>query len=319
MKAMRQTIEDEAVFGIAGPIAWPEAVIAWNTVAGSNVAAKTLARYQVSLRMMRPFLDALAVQAVTTDVLRDMVRTRKKHGVKNATIRRDLTALSSVLNHAADEGWIDTNPALELNRGRIAPEKRVRIVLPREASIAAMRAAVPARWRDLIDFARKRGMRADELLTLRRDAINRKAWSLTVENGKGGKVRTVTLDAADIALLDRQPAYIGSPFVFWEDAGEPISNLSSRWGGYRARVARRAAQSKVEFVGFRFHDLRHLFAVEYLRDGRGGLYDLQRELGHDSIKTTEGYLAFLTPEQATAAIQGVAQQTAQVERFGGKK
>jgi integrase/recombinase XerD len=62
-------------------------------------------------------------------------------------------------------------------------------------------------------------------------------------------------------------------------------------------VARKAAQAGDGFRGFRFHDLRHLYAVEYLKAGRGSLYDLQQLLGHASVKTTEIYLAFLTPEQ----------------------
>jgi integrase len=37
-------------------------------------------------------------------------------------------------------------------------------------------------------------------------------------------------------------------------------------------------------------------AVDYLRDG-GSIYDLQQILGHASIKTTEIYLAFLTPAE----------------------
>ncbi len=35
------------------------------------------------------------------------------------------------------------------------------------------------------------------------------------------------------------------------------------------------------------------------------LYRLQQQLGHTSVKTTEIYLAFLTPEQAECAKGGV--------------
>jgi integrase/recombinase XerD len=40
-----------------------------------------------------------------------------------------------------------------------------------------------------------------------------------------------------------------------------------------------------------------------LRSGRS-LYDLQKRLGHTSIKTTEVYLAFLTPEEERRAKEG---------------
>jgi hypothetical protein len=50
------------------------------------------------------------------------------------------------------------------------------------------------------------------------------------------------------------------------------------------------------FRPFRFHDLRHVHAVNWLKCGRS-IHVLQQRLGHTSVKTTEMYLAYLTPEQ----------------------
>ena len=47
---------------------------------------------------------------------------------------------------------------------------------------------------------------------------------------------------------------------------------------------------------FRFHDLRHRHAVDWLKNGKS-IYDLQLRLGHTSVKTTEIYLTYLTPEE----------------------
>ncbi len=55
-------------------------------------------------------------------------------------------------------------------------------------------------------------------------------------------------------------------------------------------------------IPFRFHDLRHKYAIDYLKTG-GKIYTLQKLLGHASIKTTELYLTYLTPEEAKAAIE----------------
>jgi integrase len=57
------------------------------------------------------------------------------------------------------------------------------------------------------------------------------------------------------------------------------------------------------FVRFRFHDLRHLFAVRYLQNG-GSIYALQGIMGHTSVKTTEIYLAYLTPDQQLKSKMG---------------
>ena len=92
--------------------------------------------------------------------------------------------------------------------------------------------------------------------------------------------------------------------MFWHSDGRRWTSPSSRFGDIQRRVARKAAHEKRDYQPFRFHDLRHLYAVEYLRAGKGSLYDLQKLLGHSSVKTTEIYLEFLTPEQVKAAMHG---------------
>lgn len=51
---------------------------------------------------------------------------------------------------------------------------------------------------------------------------------------------------------------------------------------------------------FKKQDLRHLYAVDYLKAG-GSIYDLQQILDHASIKTTEQYLRHLTPAEQQRA------------------
>ena len=46
---------------------------------------------------------------------------------------------------------------------------------------------------------------------------------------------------------------------------------------------RRAARRDDAFMSFRFHDLRHWFAVDYQRRG-GNIYTLQKILGHGMNK-----------------------------------
>lgn len=319
LTALRQEIEDRAIYGIAGPIAWQDAVVSWNASIGDSLGDRTFARYAVSLRQLRAHLDHLSVQQVDAELLKEIVKSRKRVGVKNATIRRDLTALSSVLNHAVDEGWVTDNAAATINRRRIVPERVARIVLPREDMMALMFPRLHARIRDLCEFTRETGLRRDEATGLKHSAVDRAERVITVENGKGEKVRAIPLTAAAEAIMDRQPRFIGKSLVFWTGSGKRLANVSSRLGACMRRAAQRAAREGAEFEPFSHHDFRHLFAVEYLRHGRGSIYDLQGELGHDSIATTERYLAFLTPDQARAAKAGVAQRGAHEQRFGNDR
>jgi len=92
--------------------------------------------------------------------------------------------------------------------------------------------------------------------------------------------------------------------LFWHSEGRAYKNFSSQFAAIVARTAVWATEAGLDFRPFRFHDLRHLHAVTWLKDGRS-IYDLQNRLGHTSIKTTEMYCAYLTPEEHRAA-KGVA-------------
>jgi integrase/recombinase XerD len=318
LKAARQAVEDRVYFGASEPVSWPAAVIAWDAaIKRQGKRQTTIKRYLVSLAQLRPFLDSRDVQTIDLALIREIVKTRGKAGATNATIRRDLTAISSVLDVAIDEGWLEENPARTYDRRRLA-EKRDPIVLPQLASLAAVLAG-GSRFLDMAAFAHETGMREEEIASLTHDRIDRERMAATLIHTKGRRARQVPLTPLALDIIDRQPQFLRSPYVFWRGAGERFKNVASQFYATAQRAARKAAQSGEPFTRFRFHDLRHLFAVEYLRNGRGSIYALQQILGHASIKTTEQYLDHLTPEEKLAAIHGVAQEPAQNQRFAVEK
>ena len=64
----------------------------------------------------------------------DIIRERQSAGVTNATIKRDLGALSSIMNFCILQGWIEANPVLP--KLALVPERRDPIVLPSDQDIA---------------------------------------------------------------------------------------------------------------------------------------------------------------------------------------
>lgn len=313
LEAVRQSVIDEVHFGIAPPMSWKEAVVNWHATTARSLKPATLARYQVSLAQVAEWLDDQFVQKIDAALLRSIVSTRQKRGVANATIRRDMTAISSVLGHCVDENVLEENPARALDRSRFK-EGKGRIMLPRDSSLEAV-FAVKGRFMDMARLSLETGMRQEEVAGLEHDRIDRKRMSVTLEETKSGRVREVPLSAKALEIIDRQPQYLRSPYVFWRGAGARFKNVGAQFYATVTRVSRKAAQQGTEIRPFRFHDLRHLFAVRYLREGRGGIYQLQQVLGHSSIKTTERYLDHLTPDEKQAAMQGVAQKVPQDERF----
>jgi integrase/recombinase XerD len=177
------------------------------------------------------------------------------------------------------------------------------------------------RFTAMAEFARETGMRQEEIAALTHGQVDRQRNAASLTNTKGRRAREVPLSPAALAIVDRQPQFLNKPWVFWRGAeGARFKNVASQWRATVRRIdraAQKAAQRKgtaSSFKPFRFHDLRHLFAVEYLRERRGSIYDLQQILGHASVKTTEGYLDFLTPDEKKAAIHGTAQIGARDQR-----
>jgi integrase/recombinase XerD len=148
----------------------------------------------------------------------------------------------------------------------------------------------------LIAAARATGARQEELAAAVQGNLDRAGKRFTVV-GKDRKLRVIDLTPFDgWKVFEVLPPGIARAPLFWHDGGERYRNVASRFRLFVKQIA----EADADFVPFRFHDLRHLHAVEWLRSGRS-LYDLQQLLGHTSIKTTEVYLKYLTPAEVLVA------------------
>lgn len=274
---------------------WHDAIEAWATFIVGQVGPRTAARYASSLKLAQQWFGAHAIAEIDRDAINGFVNDRQRAKLSNATIRRDLQALSSLLNFAEEQGWREGNPASD--KMRKLRERRDPIALPLQADYDFVLSRLQPHHAEFMRAARATGMRQDELVNCKRSGLNVKAAALTFI-GKGNKQRTISLSPEALAIFERQPASMKCPNVFHHN-GAPISQPAFVFSRARRSAQKKAQEIKREFTGFRFHDLRHLYAVEFLRAG-GDLYTLQGHLRHVSIKTTEEYTHFLTPEEAAA-------------------
>jgi integrase/recombinase XerD len=308
LAALRKQIEGESRFGLAGPMTFAAAADSWERNATDGLSLKTVKRYLTSLKQVWGHLAPVLVHAIDTPKIRDLVKARRIMGATTATIKRDLTAISAVLKHAADEEWMeDINPTLAYRSKKGMVERRDPITLPTDADIAAVIAKAPRRFGDAIEFARETGMRQEEIFSLTHKQIAGGQITIT---GKRNKRRVIPLSRKAAKIIARQAQDIKVPWVFRHGENDKWSAPSARFGDIRRRTAAASQKGAQPFTGFRFHDLRHLYAVEFLRARRGSLYDLQMILGHDSVTTTELYLEHLTPAQRVAATHGGARNVA---------
>ena len=292
-----------------------EVFTAWSAHIVKQVSPETSKRYGVSLGQLEGYLKPRFLDEIDKMVISEIVRDRTADGVSNATIRRDLSALSSLLIFASGEGWRDEDDNPALSRLKRVKERRDPIVLPEAVDVDYVIQRAPGNLARMIEAARSTGCRQNELVTAERRGFDRDRKSLSVV-GKGNKVRVLKLSQQAVACLRSVPVFLGSKWLFWHDQGEPYRNVASRFRELVRSAQESAQREGIEFRPFTFHALRHLFAVNYLKSG-GSIYDLQQHLGHTSVKTTELYLAFLTPEEKRAVMYESAQTTAHVQRFEG--
>jgi integrase/recombinase XerD len=282
-----------------------------------QVSEQTALRYAVSLKQLEPELIPLFIDEIDKTTCIKIVKRRREGGASTATIRRDLTALSSVLEYAEDQDYREGNPALA--RLRKLKERRDPIVLPEHDHIERVAKRTTMMFAALIRVAVRTGCRETELTKAERRNYDPVKAQLTVR-GKGKKTRTINLDDATNKTLRELPVFLGSSWLFWHDDGDrftsPASNFR-RLVQLELKAAQKSAQQQglkeCDFRPMRFHDLRHRHAVDWLKELKS-IYDLQKRLGHTSIKTTEIYLEFLTPEEARIVKGETSQNPAQEQR-----
>lgn len=281
---------------------WADVMAEWADQLARNVSMRTYARYMSSMAVLQPHLQGLYLDEVDSALVTNIIKARQttlpgNRPVTNATIKRDLGAMSSVLNFAIDQGYRDDNPVLA--KMKRLKERRDPIILPDHKHIQMVVDAAEGMFADLIRAALSTGARQEELTLAKRTQLDHPRKQLTVK-GKRNKLRVIDLDGWGFDdVFKPLPAALGQAWLFFDEHGNPY-----RWAANRFRkiVGRLAQKPEHGFRAFRFHDLRHRHAVDWLKSGRS-IYDLQHRLGHTSIKTTEEYLKYLTPEEARRAKQ----------------
>lgn len=290
-KAFRDDIEARTH---DGEKKWEEAVIAWRKAV--DIADSTRERYQISLRNCLPALKGKYLSEIKKPFFAGLTADQKASGLTIATIKRNLTAISSVFDVAEAKGWVDGNPARDF--AKRLKERRDPITLPTEEDIDYIVSRAPGNFANMIRFAQQTGMRKEELASLTWRQVRGNVIDLT--KTKKDNPRSIELSEEARGTLKGTEKHTSSPYVFWHGDGDRYQNVSSQFGRISRQCVRSAAKEKRPFKRFRLHDLRHFYAVYFLRAGHS-IYTLQQNLGHRSIKVTEIYLNYLTPTEQTVA------------------
>lgn len=275
-----------------GIMTWPVAIGRFMTEAEASLSVRTYQRYMVSIRQISAFFEECCLHEIDHGKVVDFIAWRReKSKVTNSTINRDLTALSQVLDYAVSI-WKTSpdNPARSFNRKKATREIRKTRELPSAKQVEIVAAERVDLFGEVIRFAYLTGARQQEICTLKWARVKIKSMTFGCAEllVTKSKFRTIRLSPEAIALLVRLPKPEKGSVVFHHGLGEPFKGPSTMF----ARMTAALAKEDPDFCRFRFHDLRHAYAVNELRKGTD-IYDLSRHMGHSSVKVTGGYLGYV--------------------------
>lgn len=209
---------------------------------------------------------------------------------------RKTSAIRSFFKYLKMNAVIDDNPMVNLDTPKL--KKSLPKYLTVEQAQDLLKAIDGAnRERDycIVTLFLNCGMRLSELVSMNYNSIKyHDDYATTIITGKGNKQRTVYLNKACIAALNRYMAV------------RPKDGVSDKYALFLSnrltRISPKTVQHLVDVylekagldgLGFSVHKLRHTAATLMYQSGNVDVLELKQILGHENLNTTEIYTHLL--------------------------
>jgi integrase len=251
----------------------------------------TVRRYGHLIRKRFTALGGMLVNEIhREDVMRLFVRRVK---VKNVTRNHELAVLSGLFKAAVALGFARENPCRGIKRWKI--EERAVPYLSPEQQHKLVEVA-PSTIRNAIILALDTGLRQGELVRLEWRDANLDGNTITVRLSKSKKPRIVHLFTRTVAILRTLRETRTIPL---DGADLVLPELRGCWCGSFDRLWKRTLQT-AGLPDLRWHDLRHLYAVNLVRAGVP-LPDVAASLGQNTLSVTCRYGGHLPENHGSRA------------------
>jgi integrase len=274
--------------------------------------------YEYIMRVHLGSLMDRPLDQITRPELRDLIYEKLKSGLAPKTVLNVKAVVSSLLNHAFEDGLILGNPAARLGRFIKRKDPKAEInPLTRDEARAFIEAVGEHNPRYLPFFlcALRTGMRLGELLALEWGNVDFRGGFIEVRRSfthghyttpKNHKSRRVDMSPQLAETLKelrterkREALARGwgevSELVFVNETGGLISESN-----LRNRVFFKALE-RAGLRRIRIHDLRHGFASLLIQNGESLAY-VRDQLGHSSIQITVDTYGHLVPGSNRQAV-----------------
>jgi integrase len=244
----------------------------WRT-ARVDVSVGTLETYRVAInRLRRSRLGDAAVDEITADAVADLVAELHAGGLRKHTIRKTVSVLAMVLDHAG----VRDNPARDRLTVKMPREERRHVQPPTAAHVEAVVRLLPARYRLPVALLDATGMRIGELEALTWGDMDEPRGRWRIATSKTGQPRWVTPPPV---LLERVLELCA------RDDRHPDRRVLERVTSERLRTAIARACTAAGVPAFSPHDLRHR-RVSLLHLAGMPWARIGELVGHDDLVTT---------------------------------
>lgn len=228
-------------------------------------------------------------------------RKMEEDGAKPRTIRRRLSALSSLFSHLVDRHVVETNPVREIRRPRVnrkqgtthafsAAQARKLLDAPAEDTVQGLRD------RAILSVGLQVGPRRSEIASLKvKDFHNNAGYDSLHFIRKGGEDHSL---AVHPQTAERIRKYLAAAGHAYDEDGPLFRPVRSNWRAENMRrnldpdlidrMVRKHLHAIGMHRGFSAHSMRATFITRALENG-ASLEEVQRAAGHADATTTKLY------------------------------
>lgn len=226
--------------------------------------------------------------AITETHIDQMVFAFEREGIADATINRRLSALSKMLTHAHERGYIVRRPKIDRKK---EPEHRIRYITEEEEQhlIGYLTLIGKMDMVDIVKVAIDTGMRMGEILNAKVQDLS--DGLITIWESKSGKARSIPLTTRAREVFERRAEMLGEGRFF---AGITQSMVRHNWDAARSHMG---LMRDPQFVP---HAMRHTFCSRLVQRGVD-ITTISKLAGHSTVIVTMRY-AHLSPDNLKAAI-----------------
>jgi integrase len=249
----------------------------------ANYALGTVKIYKQALTNFQSIAGDIAINVITPRHI-DLYKTERLKNISPITLNIELRTLRAAFNTALKWRLIPENPFKRVLLLRIPEEQPTFLT---QNDYQKLIATIPEKWfHDLVVIAVFTGIRRGEILNLTWKDLDFNKKLIYVQSKenfrtKCGKRRAVPMNETVFQVLSERLRITKTDLVYTYRGRKIADNLVTHKFKFYARKA--GLNPKIHF-----HSCRHSFAT-WLVQNEVNIYEVQKLLGHTSVKMTEVY------------------------------